>query len=183
VGLAHGRQPAVERAAAMAAFAEGRSRLLVATTVVEVGVDVPAANVIVVEGAERFGLAQLHQLRGRVGRGSAASTCLLVYGEPLGEFARRRLEVLRQTADGFAIAEADLRLRGPGELLGVRQSGLPVFRFADLERDGELLVAARDLASALVQGDPFLRSSQGRALRVLLELQGRAAGLGALDAG
>ena len=140
----HGRLKGAEREATMAAFADGRLSILVATTVIEVGVDVPAATVMVIEHAERFGLAQLHQLRGRVGRGSAKSTCLLLYAQPLGETAKARLAIMRETEDGFRIAEEDLKLRGAGELLGTRQSGLPDMRLADLAAHGELLQAARD---------------------------------------
>ncbi len=183
VGLAHGRQKPVERRAVMEAFAAGRIRLLVATTVVEVGVDVPEATVIVIENAERFGLAQLHQLRGRVGRGSLPSTCLLLWDEAGGEAARARLATLRRTRDGFAIAEADLALRGPGEALGARQSGPPGFHFADLARDGELLAEARAIARALVETDPELLGPRGRASRYLLELFDRSAALGLLAAG
>jgi ATP-dependent DNA helicase RecG len=167
----------------MDAFAAGRIRLLVATTVVEVGVDVPEATVIVIEGAERFGLAQLHQLRGRVGRGSRPSTCLLLWDEAGGEAARSRLATLRRTTDGFALAEADLALRGPGELLGARQSGLPSFDFVDLARDGDLLPLARDLARGALAADPHLEGRRGRALRHLLELFDRTAALGLLAAG
>ena len=144
--------------------------MLVATTVIEVGVDVPEATIMVVEHAERFGLAQLHQLRGRVGRGSAKSTCLLIYHGPLGETAKARLKTLRETDDGFVIAEEDLRLRGAGELLGVRQSGMPEFRIADLAHHGELLAAARDDAKLILTKDPALQSERGDALRVLLYL-------------
>ncbi|MCS6778881.1 MAG: ATP-dependent DNA helicase RecG [Geminicoccaceae bacterium] len=183
VGLAHGRQKASERAAVMAAFAAGRITLLVATTVVEVGVDVPEATVIVIENAERFGLAQLHQLRGRVGRGSRPSTCLLLWDEASGQEARARLATLRSTEDGFAIAEADLALRGPGEILGARQSGLPELRLADLSRDGDLLLEARTLAAELLSADPGLASARGRASRYLLQLFERTAALGLLAAG
>jgi ATP-dependent DNA helicase RecG len=170
VGLVHGRLKAAERDEAMAKFKSGETSILVATTVIEVGVDVPEATIMVVEHAERFGLAQLHQLRGRVGRGSARSTCLLVYHPPLGETAKARLKTLRETDDGFVIAEEDLRLRGAGELLGVRQSGLPEFRIADLAAHGELLAAARDDAKLIVARDPELKSARGEALRVLLYL-------------
>jgi ATP-dependent DNA helicase RecG len=170
VGLVHGRVPTPERDAAMAAFAEGAIDILVATTVIEVGVDVPAATVMVVEHAERFGLAQLHQLRGRVGRGDKPSTCLLLYQKPLGETARARLRMMRETEDGFRIAEEDLRLRGAGELLGTRQSGLPDFRLADLAAHGELLAAARDDTRLILERDPDLASPRGEALRVLLYL-------------
>ena len=183
VGLAHGGQAAAVRRAAMEAFARGEVRLLVATTVVEVGIDVPEASVIVIEDAHRFGLAQLHQLRGRVGRGSRPSTCLLVFDEAGGATARARLATLRRIRDGFAIAEADLALRGPGELLGARQSGLPELALADLARDGDLLTRARELATAALAADPGLASPRGRALRHLLELLDRGAALGLLAAG
>lgn len=183
VGLLHGRQSARERQAVMAAFARGALRLLVATTVVEVGVDVPDANVIVIEDAHRFGLAQLHQLRGRVGRGARASTCLLIYDEAAGPQARARLAVLKRTDDGFAIAEADLALRGPGELLGARQSGPLLFRFADLCRDGDLLEKAQALVAEILAADPALQGARGRALRDLLRLFDREAALGLLAAG
>ena len=138
----------------MADFAAGRTRLLVATTVIEVGVNVPNASIMVIEGAQAFGLAQLHQLRGRVGRGAAHSTCLLVYDPPLGETARARLETMRATEDGFVIAEEDLRLRGAGDLLGVQQSGLPRFRIADLETQADLMRTAQDDARLLLDQDP-----------------------------
>ncbi|HYK78549.1 MAG TPA: ATP-dependent DNA helicase RecG [Micropepsaceae bacterium] len=170
VGLVHGRMKGAERDAAMAAFKMGETRVLVATTVIEVGVDVPEASIIVVEHAERFGLAQLHQLRGRVGRGAARSTCLLVYHGPLGPTAKQRLAALRSTDDGFVIAEEDLRLRGAGELLGTKQSGLPEFHFADLSLHGELLAAARDDVRLILQRDGGLKSARGEALRTLLYL-------------
>jgi ATP-dependent DNA helicase RecG len=170
VGLVHGRLKGPERDAAMAAFKKGDTALLVATTVIEVGVDVPEASIMVVEHAERFGLAQLHQLRGRVGRGAAKSTCLLLYHPPLGEIAKHRLSALRRTDDGFEIAEEDLRLRGAGELLGVRQSGMPEFHFADIAKHGEMLAVARDDARLMLQKDPDLQSARGNALRVLLYL-------------
>jgi len=170
VGLVHGRMKGAERDAAMAAFKRGETSVLVATTVIEVGVDVPEASIMVVEHAERFGLAQLHQLRGRVGRGSAKSTCLLVYQPPLGAVAKERLAALRATDDGFVIAEEDLRLRGAGELLGTKQSGLPEFHFADLAVHGELLAAARDDARLILSRDPGLKTPRGEALRVLLYL-------------
>ena len=183
VGIAHGAQRAREREAAMRAFAEGRTRILVATTVVEVGVDVPEATIIVVEGADRFGLAQLHQLRGRVGRGSERAACLLLYGQRLSEAGRERLRTLRRTTDGFAIADADLRLRGPGEILGTRQSGLPAFRVALLPDDQPLLEAARIEAASALAVDPDLESERGRALRLLLHLFERDEALGLVAAG
>ncbi len=172
-GLVHGRMKGTERDKVMAAFAEGAVDLLVATTVVEVGVDVAAATVMVIEHAERFGLAQLHQLRGRIGRGDKPSNCLLVYAQPLGETARQRLSILRETEDGFRIAEEDLRLRGAGEMLGTRQSGLPQMRLADLAAHAELLEAARDDAQLILARDPELESKRGAALRVLLYLFAR----------
>src|SRR5205823_8203639 len=158
VELVHGRMRGAEKDRAMARFAAGAARVLVATTVIEVGVDVPEASVMVIEHAERFGLAQLHQLRGRIGRGSESSTCLLLYRGPLGETAKARLAIMRETEDGFRIAEEDLRLRGEGEILGTRQSGLPGFRLARLESDGDLLGAARDDARLTVERDPQLAS-------------------------
>ncbi|MGI9507380.1 MAG: ATP-dependent DNA helicase RecG, partial [Geminicoccaceae bacterium] len=168
VGLVHGQMPATEKDAAMQAFSTGRIRLLVATTVIEVGVDVPNATVIVIEHAERFGLAQLHQLRGRVGRGDKPSSCLLFYGTPLGSLARQRLDVMRRTEDGFYIAEEDLRLRGPGEVLGTRQSGAPTFRLADLAIHANLLSAARDDVKLILSRDPELKTPRGQAMRLLL---------------
>jgi ATP-dependent DNA helicase RecG len=138
--------------------------------VIEVGVDVPEAGLMVIEHAERFGLAQLHQLRGRVGRGAGRSSCLLLYGAPLGPTARARLEIMRKTEDGFRIAEEDLRLRGPGELLGSRQSGLPALTLADLAAHADLLAPARDDARRIVASDPGLASPRGRELRTLLQL-------------
>jgi ATP-dependent DNA helicase RecG len=170
VGLVHGRMKGPEKDAAMAGFAGDQFDILVATTVIEVGVDIPQANVMVIEHAERFGLAQLHQLRGRIGRGSREGACLLLYGQPLGDTARARLKVLRETDDGFRIAEEDLRLRGAGELLGSRQSGLPGFRLADLAIHGELLAMARDDARLVVERDADLVTPRGKALRVLLYL-------------
>ena len=183
VGLVHGRMKGPEKDRVMADFADGRLDILVATTVIEVGVDVPEATVMVVEHAERFGLAQLHQLRGRVGRGIRASSCLLLYQAPLTETARARLEILRQTDDGFRIAEEDLRLRGAGELLGTRQSGLPAFRLADLARHQELLFAARDDAKLILERDAELASPRGQALRVLLYLFERDAAVRTLRSG
>lgn len=182
-GLVHGRMKGRDKDAAMAAFAEGPANLLVATTVIEVGVDVPAATVMVIEHAERFGLAQLHQLRGRIGRGERESVCILLYGSPLGETARQRLKAIRDTDDGFVIAEEDLKLRGHGELLGTRQSGLPDFKLADLSVHGELLPVARDDASLVVARDPDLESPRGRALRTLLYLFERDAAVRFLRSG
>ncbi|MBV8188023.1 MAG: ATP-dependent DNA helicase RecG [Alphaproteobacteria bacterium] len=183
VGLLHGRLKGAEREATMAAFTDGRLAILVATTVIEVGVDVPAATVMVIEHAERFGLAQLHQLRGRVGRGAAKSTCLLLYAQPLGETAKARLAIMRETEDGFRIAEEDLRLRGAGELLGTRQSGLPIMRLADLIAHADLLQAARDDARLVVERDPDLQSERGAALRALLYLFRRDDAVRTLRAG
>ncbi len=170
VGLVHGRMKGPARDDVMAEFAAGKLQVLVATTVIEVGVDVPAATVMIIEHAERFGLAQLHQLRGRVGRGLERSSCLLVYQGPLGETAKARLNILRETDDGFRIAEEDLRLRGAGELLGTRQSGLPEFKLADITAHGELLAAARDDSKLIVERDPDLATARGEALRTLLYL-------------
>jgi ATP-dependent DNA helicase RecG len=170
VGLVHGQQKAGERDTTMAAFAAGDLDILVATTVIEVGVNVSEATVMVVEHAERFGLAQLHQLRGRVGRGLAKSSCVLLYQAPLGETAKARLQILRETEDGFRIAEEDLRLRGGGELLGTRQSGLPEFHYADIAVHGDLLAMARDDARLITERDPLLKSERGEALRMLLYL-------------
>jgi ATP-dependent DNA helicase RecG len=170
VGLVHGRMKGPERDAEMAKFKAGETKVLVATTVIEVGVDVPEATIMVVEHAERFGLAQLHQLRGRVGRSEARSSCLLLYHEPLTETAKARIRILRETDDGFVIAEEDLRLRGAGELLGTRQSGMPEFRVADLSVHGELLAAARDDARLVLSTDPELGGERGTALRMLLYL-------------
>jgi ATP-dependent DNA helicase RecG len=151
IGLVHGRLKPKEKQAAMDAFKRGDTRLLVATTVIEVGVDVPNASLMVIENAERLGLAQLHQLRGRVGRGSAASSCVLLYQMPLSQMARARLEVMRETGDGFRIAEKDLELRGPGELLGTRQTGQLQFRVADLTRDAHLLPAVQQVGEAMLR--------------------------------
>ena len=172
VGLLHGRMTGEEKQAAIAAFQEGRSQVLVSTTVVEVGVDVPAASVMVIEHAERFGLAQLHQLRGRVGRGAAASHCLLIH-EGDNAMARQRLEVLARSGDGFEIAEMDLRLRGPGQVLGTRQSGLPDLALASLSDDGDVLEEARSTARRLLEQDPALERHPG--LRQALEAQRRRA--------
>ena len=170
VGLVHGRLAGAEKDRVMAALAEGALSILVSTTVIEVGVDIPNASIMVIEHAERFGLAQLHQLRGRVGRGAAQSSCILLYKAPLSENARARLAMMRSTEDGFKIAEEDLRLRGGGEVLGTRQSGLPAFRIAQLPEDESLLSAARDEAALILARDPELKSKRAEALRMLLYL-------------
>ena len=154
VGLVHGRMKADDKAAMMAAFQANEVQLLVATTVIEVGVDVPNATLMVIEHAERMGLAQLHQLRGRVGRGEHASRCVLLFEEPLSEIAKARLKVIYQHTDGFEIARQDLHIRGPGEFLGARQSGAPLLRFADPERDAELLESAKHWAPVLLEQHP-----------------------------
>src|SRR6516164_6598115 len=183
VDLVHGRMRGPDKDRAMERFAKGETRLLVATTVIEVGVDVPTASVMVIEHAERFGLAQLHQLRGRVGRGSERSICLLLYKGPLGETAKARLAILRETDDGFRIAEEDLRLRGEGDVLGTRQSGMPGFRIARIEFHGKLLRAARDDAALMLARDAKLQSPRGEALRVLLYLFARDEAIRLLGAG
>jgi ATP-dependent DNA helicase RecG len=170
VGLVHGKMRGTEKDRVMAQFAAGEVGLLVATTVVEVGVDVPAATIMVIENAERFGLAQLHQLRGRIGRGSEASTCLLLYREPLNDMSRARLKVIRETTDGFMIAEEDLKLRGEGDVLGVRQSGLPGYRIARSDVHGQLITQARDEALRIMKDNPKLKGARGEALRCLLYL-------------
>ncbi|MGN7804026.1 ATP-dependent DNA helicase RecG [Ensifer sp. 22521] len=183
VGLVHGRMNGAEKDAVMLAFKNGEIRLLVATTVVEVGVDVPDATIMVIEHAERFGLAQLHQLRGRVGRSDEASTCILLYKGPLSENGRSRLSILRDSEDGFLIAEEDLKLRGEGELLGTRQSGTPGFRIASLEAHGDLLEIARKDAAYVIERDPDLTSERGEALRTLLYLYRRDEAIRFLRAG
>ncbi|HEX5931225.1 MAG TPA: ATP-dependent DNA helicase RecG [Methyloceanibacter sp.] len=170
VGLVHGRLAGKDKDRVMAAFASGALSILVSTTVIEVGVDVPKASIMIIEHAERFGLAQLHQLRGRVGRGAQESSCILLYRQPLSETARERLNVMRRTEDGFVIAEEDLRLRGGGELLGTRQSGLPMFRVATLPEHQALLEAARDQARLTLGRDPELKGQGSEALRLLLYL-------------
>jgi len=170
VGLVHGQMPPAEKDAAMARFVQGETKVLVATTVIEVGVNVPNASIMVIERAEVFGLAQLHQLRGRVGRGAAESTCLLMYQSPLGDSGERRLTVLRETEDGFRIAEEDLAMRGAGDLIGTAQSGLPRFRIADLERQAGLMAIAQSDARRLLAEDPTLTSPRGQAARMLLWL-------------
>ena len=184
VGLAHGQMPGAEREAVMADFADGRIPLLVATTVVEVGVDVPNATIMVIEHADRFGLAQLHQLRGRVGRGVKPSACILLYGgdgDGLGETAQNRLETLRRTEDGFEIAEEDFRLRGGGDPLGLKQSGFPAYRFADPIRHRTLMLAAADDARLVLGRDPELTSPRGEAVRVLEALFDWRSGRTGLD--
>ena len=170
VSLLHGQMKTEEKQTAMARFVTGESSILVATTAVEVGVDVPEANVMVIEHADRFGLAQLHQLRGRIGRGAQQAVCLLLYQQPLGQMARERLSLLKQTNDGFRIAEEDLRLRGGGQILGTRQSGLAQFRLADMDTHKGLLIPAHDDARASLTRDPDLTQNRGRALRILLQL-------------
>jgi ATP-dependent DNA helicase RecG len=165
LGLVHGRMSADEKDETMNRFQSGEIDLLVSTTVVEVGVDVPNATVMVIEHAERFGLAQLHQLRGRVGRGSERSYCVLMVGPGATEDARERIQILADTNDGFEIAERDLEIRGPGEFLGVRQHGLPRFAVADLGHDSRLLVTARADAFGFLEGDPALSSREGLTLR------------------
>jgi ATP-dependent DNA helicase RecG len=170
VGLVHGRLSGKEKDRVMSAFAAGDLSILVSTTVIEVGVDVPNASIIVIEHAERFGLAQLHQLRGRVGRGAAQSSCILLYRKPLSEAAQTRLNMVKSTEDGFIIAEQDLKLRGGGELLGTRQSGLPEFRVARLPEDEALLQAARDEARLVLSRDPELSGPRAETLKLLLYL-------------
>lgn len=170
VGLVHGQMPPADKDAAMARFQSGATKLLVATTVIEVGVNVPNATIMVIERAEFFGLAQLHQLRGRVGRGEAASTCLLLYQAPLSDSGQRRLEVLRETEDGFRIAETDLQMRGAGDVIGTAQSGIPRFKVADLERQAFLMAIAQSDARRLLHEDPSLTSPRGAAARTLLWL-------------
>ncbi len=183
VGLIHGRLKGADKDSIMADFKSGAIDILVSTTVIEVGVDVAEASIMVIENAERFGLAQLHQLRGRVGRGTAKSTCLLLYQEPLGETAKARLKIMRETEDGFRIAEEDLRLRGAGEMLGTQQAGLPLFRIADLAAHGDLLAAARDDAALILARDAELKTPRGEALRTLLYLFEREEAVKLLSAG
>jgi ATP-dependent DNA helicase RecG len=183
VGLVHGQMKGAEKDRVMAQFASHAIGLLVATTVVEVGVDVPAATIMVIENAERFGLAQLHQLRGRIGRGAEASTCLLLYHEPLSEMGKARLKVIRETTDGFRIAEEDLRLRGEGDVLGVRQSGLPGYRIARSDVHAQLITQARDEALRIMKGNPKLAGERGEALRCLLYLFERDEAIPLIGAG
>jgi len=183
VGLVHGQMKGAEKDRVMAQFASGEIQLLVATTVVEVGVDVPQATIMVIENAERFGLSQLHQLRGRIGRGSEASTCILLYHDPLGETAAARLRVIRETTDGFRIAEEDLKLRGEGDILGTRQSGMPGYRIARSEVHGQLIAQARDEALRIMQTNPKLEGERGEALRCLLYLYERDEAIPLIGAG
>jgi ATP-dependent DNA helicase RecG len=183
VGLVHGQMKGAEKDRVMAQFSSHEIGLLVATTVIEVGVDVPAATIMVIENAERFGLAQLHQLRGRIGRGAEASTCLLLYHEPLSETGKARLKVIRETTDGFRIAEEDLRLRGEGDVLGVRQSGLPGYRIARSEVHSQLITQARDEALRIMKDNPKLKGERGDALRALLYLFERDEAIPLISAG
>jgi ATP-dependent DNA helicase RecG len=183
VDMVHGQMPGSEKDRAVERFASGETRLLVSTTVIEVGVDVPNASIMVIEHAERFGLAQLHQLRGRVGRGAQSSICILLYKGPLGETAKSRISIMRETEDGFRIAEEDLRLRGEGDVLGVKQSGAPGFRLADMAIHGDLLSMARDDAMLHHMRDPELTSGRGQALRNLLYLFERDEAVKLLRAG
>lgn len=187
VALVHGRMKGPDKDAAMASFASNEDsngpKVLVATTVIEVGVDVPKATVMIIEHAERFGLAQLHQLRGRIGRGDKPSTCLLLYQAPLTETAKARLNTMRDTEDGFVIAEEDLKLRGGGEVLGTRQSGLPEFRLADLSVHSDLLIMARDDTKLILERDPDLKTERGEALRTLLYLFEQDAAIQTLRSG
>jgi ATP-dependent DNA helicase RecG len=183
VGLVHGRMKGAEKDQVMARFATHEIGLLVATTVVEVGVDVPDATIMVIENAERFGLAQLHQLRGRIGRGREASTCILLYKEPLGEMSAARLKVIRETTDGFRIAEEDLKLRGEGDVLGTRQSGLPGYRIARPVVHAQLIAQAREEAATIMRTNPKLEGEQGKALRALLYLFERDEAIPLLGAG
>ncbi len=183
VGLVHGRMKGADKDRVMASFAAHEIGLLVATTVVEVGVDVPDATIMVIENAERFGLAQLHQLRGRIGRGREASTCILLYKEPLGEMSAARLKVIRETTDGFRIAEEDLKLRGEGDVLGTRQSGLPGYRIAQPIVHAQLIAQARDEALRIMRENPKLEGERGQALRALLYLFERDEAVPLLGAG
>lgn len=183
VRLVHGQMPPEERDMAMADFAAGRAQILVATTVIEVGVDVPEATIMVIERAESFGLAQLHQLRGRVGRGTGASSCLLLYQEPLSDTGRRRLSILRETEDGFRIAEEDLAIRGAGDVIGTAQSGLPRFRIADIERQSGLMALARKDAQAFLERDPDMQSERGQSVRFLLWLMEQDRAIRMINAG
>jgi ATP-dependent DNA helicase RecG len=170
VGLVHGKMKETEKNAVMEDFKQGKIKLLVATTVIEVGVNVPAATIMIIEHAERFGLAQLHQLRGRIKRGYEESNCVLIYAEPLNAVARSRLQTVKQTENGFEIAEEDLKLRGGGEVLGTRQSGFQTFKLADLSQHHDLLLTAHKDALMILNQDPYLQSPRGQNLRTLLYL-------------
>jgi ATP-dependent DNA helicase RecG len=183
VGLLHGRLKTAERREVMRQFKEHELDVLVATTVIEVGVDIPNATIMIVQEADRFGLAQLHQLRGRIGRGSEASTCLLLYKEPLGEMSKARLKVIRETTDGFRIAEEDLKLRGEGDVLGIRQSGLPGYRIARSDVHAQLITQARDEALRIMKDNPKLKGERGEALRCLLYLYERDEAVPLIGAG
>ncbi|WBL34642.1 ATP-dependent DNA helicase RecG [Sinirhodobacter sp. HNIBRBA609] len=183
VGLVHGQMAVADKDAAMADFTSGRTRVLVATTVIEVGVNVPNASIMVIERAESFGLAQLHQLRGRVGRGSAESTCLMLYQAPLSDSGERRLQILRESEDGFRIAEEDLAMRGAGDVIGTAQSGVPRFRIADLERQAGLMAVAQSDARNLLTQDPELQTARGQAARVLLWLMEQDRAIRLIDVG
>ena len=169
----HGRQKSEEKNTVMTSFAKGPCQVLVATTVIEVGIDVKTANVMIIEHAERFGLAQLHQLRGRVGRGDQEAHCLLLYGFPISDIGKQRLQIMRETEDGFRIAEKDLALRGGGDILGTKQSGLPSYKLADPFTCGPLLDKAHEVAQTLLHEDPHLQTPQGQAARLLLYLFGQ----------
>jgi ATP-dependent DNA helicase RecG len=183
VGLVHGQMPPAEKDASMARFQSGDTKVLVATTVIEVGVNVPNATIMVIERAEIFGLAQLHQLRGRVGRGDADSTCLLLYRPPLSDAGQRRLEVLRETEDGFVIADTDLKMRGAGDVIGTAQSGLPKFKIADLESQAGLMAIAQSDARKLLVEDPTLSSERGQAARLLLWLMRKEESISLISVG
>jgi ATP-dependent DNA helicase RecG len=169
VGLVHGKMKSADKDATMKLFKDGELDILVSTTVIEVGVDVPNASIMIIEHAERFGLSQLHQLRGRVGRGSTQSTCFLMADFKRSADARERLSTMERTNDGFEIAEADLKLRGPGDFLGTRQSGLPEFKYADLARDQQLLEKAKDLAERIITEDPELEQAEHQRLKIIFE--------------
>lgn len=183
VGLVHGRMSIEEREETMKEFKYGNKNILVATTVIEVGIDVPDATFMIIEHSERFGLSQLHQLRGRVGRSDKASSCLLLYRSPLGENAKKRIETLRETDDGFIIAEEDLILRGAGEVLGTKQSGLPYFKIANLSTDRDLLETARNDSNYIIENNLLNNSDRGENLKILLHLFNKEEALKYLDAG
>jgi ATP-dependent DNA helicase RecG len=183
VDLVHGQMPGPDKDKAVERFQRGETRVLVSTTVIEVGVDVPNASIMVIEHAERFGLAQLHQLRGRVGRGAKSSSCILLYKAPLGETAKARIGIMRETEDGFRIAEEDLKLRGEGDVLGSKQSGAPGFRLVDMAVHSGLIAMARDDAMLHHSRDPDLASPRGQALRTLLYLFERDEAVKLLRAG